>query len=58
LDTAVAEHQSAQARYRLFAAAYIRSDGKGKEAAREAGYTGRDHALEVTASRLLKRAEV
>lgn len=46
------------ARHRLFAAAYIRNEGNGQQAAREAGYRGTDASLRVTASRLLKRANV
>lgn len=46
------------ARHHLFAAAYIRNEGNGLKAAREAGYRGMDASLRVTASRLLKRAGV
>jgi len=45
-------------RQRLFAAAWIANGGNGQEAARTAGYTGKDAALRVTASRLLTNANV
>lgn len=49
---------AAAERRRLFVAAYIANGRNGREAARDAGYQGTEHALAVTASRLLKRADI
>lgn len=45
-------------RRRLFAAAWIRNNGNGTAAAREAGYKGKDSTLAVRASQLLKDPNV
>jgi phage terminase small subunit len=47
-----------EARYRLFASAYIANGGNGREAARTAGYTGSGPTLDTQASRMLRQPKV
>ena len=51
-------HRGPSPKERAFAAHWLTNGNNGREAARSAGYTGKDTSLDNTASRLIRRAQV